>query len=249
MRCALIATVLGLLAEAFAAERPKVKTVVLVSANAEWREVKKLFPAAAYQKQTFGEYFQYDRDTIVAQGGWGKISAAASAQYAIDRWNPRNLVNLGTCGGITGRIERYAVLAATKTIVYDIVELMGDPEEALGFYSADLDLRWAGTPPPSAVIQAPLLSADHDLIAKDIPALVEKYGALAVDWESGAIAWVGKRNQKRVLILRGVSDMVSPDGGGQAYGNSGEFEAGTARVMKNLFDILPRWLAPLHRAN
>jgi nucleoside phosphorylase len=229
---------------ATAAERPR--TVVIVSANAEWKEVKKLFPSATYHKQTYGEYFQFDANTLVVQGGWGKISAAASAQYIVDRWNPRNVVNLGTCGGIAGRIERYKIIAVTKTIVYDIVEQMGDSAEAIQFYSTDLDLGWAGQPLPSDAIAAPLLSADRDLVVRDIADLVAKYGATAVDWESGAIAWTAHRNGKRVLILRGVSDMVSAEGGGQAYGNTGEFEQGTARVMKVLFDALPKWLARLN---
>ena len=48
--------------------------------------------------------------------------------------------------------------------------------------------------------------------------LIEKYNAVAADWESGAIAWVAKKNNTRVLILRGVSDLVD-DSGGEAYGN------------------------------
>ena len=190
--------------------------------------------------------FQYNRDTLVVQGGWGKISGAASTQYVVDRWNPPNVVNLGMCGGIAGRIERNQILAVTKTIVYDIVEQMGDADEAVRFYSTDIDFAWVGSRMPSPVIAAPLLSADRDLIAGDIAALVAKYGARAVDWESGAIAWTAHRNGKRVLILRGVSDMVSPEKGGEAYGSTGEFEQGTARVMQELFDALPMWLERLN---
>jgi len=217
-------------------------TVVIVSADTEWKEVKRLFPKARYLPQTYGEYFVLDRGTVVMHGGWGKISAAASAQYAIDRWTPDNIVNLGTCGGIAGRIDRYAVVAVTKTIVYDIVEQMGDPDEAIGFYTTAIDLAWAGTPLPGSPIATVLLSADRDLVAGDINALVAKYDVRAVDWESGAIAWTARHNGKRVLILRGVSDLVSPQGG-EAYGNTGAFEDGTQRVMKTLFDALPSWLA------
>ncbi|RPI83169.1 MAG: hypothetical protein EHM41_16570 [Chloroflexi bacterium] len=45
----------------------------------------------------------------------GKISAAASTQYIIDRWNPDLLINLGTCGGFEGCIERGAVVLVEKT--------------------------------------------------------------------------------------------------------------------------------------
>ena len=67
-----------------------------------------------------------------------------------------------------------------------------------------------------------------------------------VDWESGAIAWVARRNGTRVLILRGVTDLVSGQGG-EAYGKVEVFEQGTARVMKALFEGLQGWLALLPR--
>jgi adenosylhomocysteine nucleosidase len=34
---------------------------------------------------------------IFVRGGWGKIDAAASTLYAIDRWSLSIVVNLGTC--------------------------------------------------------------------------------------------------------------------------------------------------------
>ena len=222
-----------------------VATVVIVSADAEWTAVKKLFPQARYLPQVYGEYFVRDPRTVVMHGGWGKISAAASVQYAIDRWRPQNIVNLGTCGGIAGRIDRYAVVAVTRTVVYDIVEQMGDADEAIRSYSTDIDLGWAGSPLPGSPIATTLLSADRDLVPGDIAGLVAKYDVRVVDWESGAIAWTARKNGRRVLILRGVSDLVSAEGGGEAYGNIGKFEDGTAHVMKALFEVLPAWLSRL----
>jgi adenosylhomocysteine nucleosidase len=43
---------------------------------------------------------------VYIHGGWGKISAAVSAQYVIDRWNPDLLINLGTCGSFEGLVKR-----------------------------------------------------------------------------------------------------------------------------------------------
>ncbi len=69
----------------------------------------------------------------------------------------------------------------------------------------------------------------------------QKYGAVAGDWESGAIAWVAHRNRVPVVILRGVSDLVGAEGG-EAYANLSVFEAGARVVMKRLVDDLPAWL-------
>lgn len=87
-----------------------------------------------------------------------------------------------------------------------------------------------------------LLSADRDILPTDIPQLVEKYRAIAADWESGAIAWVAKKNGVRCLILRGVTDLVNASGG-EAYNNMALFDIQTQKIMKTLIEQLPAWLA------
>ena len=74
--------------------------------------------------------------------------------------------------------------------------------------------------------------------------LIRKYDAVAADWESAAIAWVAKRNGQRLLILRGVSDLVNRSGG-EAYGNYELFIARTREIMEQLLAALPRWLASI----
>ncbi len=221
---------------------PAVAVAVIISANAEWREVRRYHSSAQVLTSPYGEYFVKDRDVLFFHGGWGKIAAAASAQYVIDRWHPRAVVNLGTCGGIAGRVNRHDVLLVERTVVYDVIEQMGDAQEALDHYSTAIDLIWLKGDPPSPVRRALLVSADRDLVPSEIAGLEKRFHAVAADWESGAIAWVAARNKTRVLILRGVSDLVSA-AGGEAYGNPGAFTQGTAVVMKNLLDQLPAWLA------
>jgi adenosylhomocysteine nucleosidase len=216
-------------------------TLVLISANAEWRAVREILNPIKIQKSPFGESFVID-DLIWFQGGWGKVSAAATTQYAIDHFHPRLLVNLGTCGGFEGYVERGTVILVTKTIVYDIFEQMSDPNEAILHYSTDLDLSWLPNPLPCRVQPGLLVSADRDIIPGDIPNLVSRYRAVAADWESGAIAWVAKQNGVRCLILRGVTDLVGI-GGGEAYDNIELFNKNTRSIMKTLINQLPVWLA------
>ena len=83
------------------------------------------------------------------------------------------------------------------------------------------------------MVRGLLVSADRDILAGDIPGLVEKYGAVAADWESGAIAWVAQKNGLRCLILRGVTDLVGATGG-EAYGNIQVFHENTKTVMKDI---------------
>ena len=214
--------------------------LVLISANSEWQAVKEILAPPEIQATPLGETFEVRKLTYF-HGGWGKISAAATAQYVIDHFQPHLLVNLGTCGGFKGRIARGTVILVTRTIVYDILEQMSDPEEAIHHYSTELDLSWLPGLLPHSVQRGLLVSGDRDIIVKDIPDLVEKYGAVAADWESGAIAWVAMRNGVRCLILRGVTDLVSAEGG-EAYGNIEIFHENTKLVMKTLIDQLPDWL-------
>jgi adenosylhomocysteine nucleosidase len=224
------------------ADKPSI--VVIVSANAEWRVVKELLPQAAYAESPFGECFTYDLgcgDMIFFHGGWGKISAAASAQYVIDHFAPRLLVNLGTCGGFEGRVERGTILLVERTIVYDIIEQMGDNAQAIAHYTTDLDLSWLTQPYPHPVQRCLLVSADRDIVKEDIPQLVSRYEAVAADWESGAIAWVAQRSGVRCLILRGVTDLVSTKGG-EAYGDYEMFVERAREIMRQLIEQLPDWI-------
>jgi adenosylhomocysteine nucleosidase len=227
------------------------EVAVIISANVEWRAVRALFPAAQVHPYPYGEWFFVDAPRAgggkpfrarFIHGGWGKISAAASAQYALDRWVPDLLINLGTCGGFEGEIERGTILLVERTIVYDIFEQMGDFDEHIAHYTTQIDLSWLKEPYPQAVTRSLLVSGDRDLIASEIPELKARYHAVAGDWESGAIAFVAARNGVRCLILRGVTDLVGA-GGGEAYdGTLQLFTERTGEMMKSLVEGLGGWI-------
>jgi len=210
--------------------------------------IGELFPEIEPARSPFGKWFVVDLEVgahtepvLFFHGGWGKIAAAASTQYVIDRWSPSLLVNLGTCGGFEGEIEKGAIILAEKTVVYDIIEQMGDYDEHIAHYTTGLDLSWLGDDYPQEVYSTLLVSGDRDLLVEDIPRLKDWFGAVAGDWESGAIAWVAARNNTRCLILRGVTDLVGK-GGGEAYGNMDLFIENTTRVLGSLVESLPSWL-------
>ena len=232
------------------AEKPKEmkslfrKIIVLISADAEWKVVKEFLNPAGLFPTPFGDGFDLAIDgqrVTFIQGGWGKISAAASAQYAIDHFHPDLVINLGTCGGFQGSVARGEIILVDETLVYDILEQMGSQEEALAYYQTRLDLSWLAEPYPLGARRGRLVSADRDILPRDIPMLINRYGAQAGDWESGAIAWVTQHSGVPCLILRGVSDLVGIDGG-EAYGDLNAFQQGTRLVMEQLLKSLPMWI-------
>jgi adenosylhomocysteine nucleosidase len=218
------------------------KIVVLISAIAEWSAVKPLFPDAKIQKFPFGECFDIliqDEHLSFFHSGWGKIASAGSMQYVIDHYSPDLIVNLGTCGGFEGSVVQGDIILVDQTYVYDIVELMGDLD-IISYYAASLDLSWLAEPYPFPVKRGLIASADSDLPPERIP-LLKANGAIAADWESAALAWVAARNHARLLILRGVSDIVS-ERGGEAYNNLEMFNERARGIMEQLVEQLPEWL-------
>jgi adenosylhomocysteine nucleosidase len=227
---------------------PESDVVVIVSANAEWRAIERFFPAVHAHESPLGRWFiatlgEPAREVLFFHGGWGKIAAAASTQYLIDRCRPQLIVNLGTCGGFHGAVERGTIILVERTVVYDIFEQMGDQAEHLEHYASDLDLQWLEPPYPHEVVRTLIVSGDRDLVVDEFPRLARDFGAKVGDWESASIAWVARRNGVRLLILRGVSDLVGAHGGEAYDGNIGVFERNTHDIMARLVEQLPDWLA------
>jgi adenosylhomocysteine nucleosidase len=218
------------------------KVVVVVSANAEWEAVKPLFSQAEFHHYPFGEFFQaaFDETAVTFfHTGWGKTASAAALQHILDIHKPDLVINLGTCGGFKGVVERGEVILIERTFIYDVVEMM-DTADVTDYYASVLDLSWLAEPYPYAVRRGLVASADSDLLPDKIPFLRSK-GVIAADWESASLAWVAQKNNARLLILRTVSDIVSEEGG-EVYDQIEVFNERAKEIMKQLVIQLPRWL-------
>lgn len=223
----------------------KADLCVLVSAGAEWRALLPHYPKIKIEPSPYRECFHTlinGQNVWFLHSGSGKVAAAGSTQYAIDRWRPEQIINIGTCGGFKGLIKRGEVILAQKTIIYDIHNQMTDSDQIIARYSVTFDFSWLLQKPlPQPVQVGTLLSADRDIDTKDIRRLIEKFGAFAADWESGSIAWVTQRNQVPCLILRAVSDLVDSEKS-EAYGDYAFFETQCKQIMADFAYHLPAWI-------
>lgn len=229
---------------------PGPRVVALISAGAEWKIVRAQFSDEPLHDSPFGQWLVHrlgSEDVVFFHGGYGKVAAAGSTQYAIDRWRPALLVNLGTCGGFGSERKVGDVVLANDTTIYDIVELMGDPEEAIADFHTRLDTTVWPARLAKRVVVGPIVSADRDLDPAAVAGLRAKYHAGVGDWESGAIAWVAAHNHTRVIILRGVTDLVDAASGDPTYHAAGAWERASVAVMTSLIALLGDALPDLVR--
>ncbi len=223
---------------------PRARFVVLISADGEWQAVLHHTLPSIQHPTPYGNWLSQNIDhfsVIFMHAGWGKVSTAGACQFAIDTFQPQLMVNLGTCGGLEGLAELGEILCVSETAFYDIFEGMADYAQAIEFYSSKADLSWLPEDLPEHTHRARLVSADQDIQPEAYERLTQEFGAVAADWESGAFAWVAKRNGIPWLILRGVSDLVSPIKA-ETAGNLSLWQARTDQIMEDLLNQLPWYL-------
>jgi adenosylhomocysteine nucleosidase len=222
------------------------RVVAMISASAEWKIVRAQLSEPPQHDTPFGEWLVHrigGQDVVFFHGGYGKVAAAGSTQYAIDRWHPALLVNLGTCGGFGGERKVGDVVLASETLIYDIVERMGNPDEAIEDFHTRLDTSAWPARLAGRVVRTLLVSADGDVDPAAVAALHAKYHTGVADWESGAIAWTASHNHTPVIILRGVTDVIDAQGSDPTYGAADAWERASATAMAQLIalfgDALP----------
>ena len=223
---------------------PRARFVVLISADGEWQAVLHYALPSIQHPTPYGNWFSQNIvhfSVIFMHAGWGKVSTAGACQFAIDAFQPQLMVNLGTCGGLEGLAELGEILCVSETAFYDIFEGMADYAQAIEFYSSKADLSWLPEELPEHTHRARLVSADQDIQPRAYERLTQEFGAVAADWESAAFAWVAKRNGIPWLILRGVSDLVSPTKA-ETAGNLSLWQARTDQIMDDLLNQLPWYL-------
>jgi len=218
--------------------------VVLISANSEWRVTLEFLHPSQIFTSPLGEWFVGNVEThkvVFFHSGWGKTRSAAAAQFVIDHWQPDLVINLGTCGGLEGYATLGETLLITNTVMYDVFERMGDSQQAIDKYRANLETDWIGVNLPENTRRSALASADQDIDFRNFKLLTQEFGVPAADWESAAIAWVLKTNGVKGLILRGVSDIVSPTAS-ESDNNHSLWQTRVERIMGKLLQDLPFYL-------
>lgn len=210
---------------------------IQICSKLEWRSLKVLLGVGqrSVRHQPFGEYFGYNigrNKTIFFHSGDTKTRSAAACQFAIDRWHPEGIVNLGTCGGVAKKVKKLDIIMADKTVQYDCIIRF---DEARGlFYKPMITLintSWVDmSEVPGRIYKGTIATADQDL-NRGWREILQKEKVLGADWESGAISKVCELNKVKCLVLRGVTDI--PNGT-----QSSDWKKNTPIVMRHLLQIV-----------
>lgn len=150
----------------------------------------------------------------LAVSGVGKVNAAMATQALILCYAPDVVVNTGVAGSLDSGLKLLDVILGEKAVQHDVdTTALGDPA---GMVSG-IDLVEIPCPCPSLATRLAGLGSElkRGLIASGdqfvgdaavAQAIGRRFGAAAVDMESGSVAQVCYINGVECLLLRAISD-------------------------------------------
>lgn len=225
------------------------RIVIMVCSDFEWKYVLSEFYDIRLNVSPYGKWFIHslshnkeNQQVIWFKSGWGKIGSAGATQYVIDTFAPGLIINIGSCGGFKGWIDQGEVVLINETVVYDMIDLIGKSGKSIEFYKSSIDYSWLKDKTILRLPTAVIVTGDQDLNPDRIIELNDKYGAVVGDWESGAIAWVAAKNETKLMILRGVSDLVGIDGNDAYSEDENVFDKAVKIVMDKLLTLTTHFL-------
>ena len=159
---------------------------------------------------------------ILSTTGVGKVSAAMTTQYLIDRFQPSTILFTGLAGALNPTYEIGDIILADRCIQYDI-----DASE-LGFPAGTIPYTEYHTFTPDAALlklaqqiktdqtlnTGTILTGDqfmtHDKRAH-FQNLFDHFQGDAIEMEGAALAHVCTHNQTPFLLIRTISDKANAD--------------------------------------
>ena len=182
---------------------------------------------------------------VVAKCGIGKVFAAICAQTMILRYSPDIIINTGVAGGVAPSLKIGDIVTARDTVQYDMdTTAFGDPlgmisglnivhVNCIGNVADDICecARSLGINAPAGTV----VSADRFVSDKETKKmLLDKFGALACDMESGSINHVCYVNNVPCAVVRAISD--SADGS-----SIGDYTAFLEKAADNAVSVVLKY--------
>lgn len=149
----------------------------------------------------------YGESAAVVICGVGKVNAACGTQYAIDKFRPDAVINIGVAGGLNGEVEVGGVYGVSRAAQFDfdLSQLNGTPVGTLdGETQPYTPLCTAGNYPLKAVGTADRFNDD----ATDYLLLTRGLKADIRDMECAAVAQVCAKRGVKAYAFKIISDLA-----------------------------------------
>lgn len=185
---------------------------VVICAEEEWKQTKKYSTSDKFN--IFESRIDKENNNIIYfYSGCGKTNAASCTQFIISGYNPKGIINLGTCAGIKGKTKIGKIYIIKSAIIYDYVQLFGNDKNRNKIHKdakvENINIKWLKNFNLKKYDSIKIASGDTDANPDNKRLNIAiKNKAYCFDWESASIAKVCELNKTNLLILRGVSDYV-----------------------------------------
>ncbi|MEL4503745.1 5'-methylthioadenosine/adenosylhomocysteine nucleosidase [Luteococcus sp. H138] len=180
--------------------------------------------------------------------GIGLVNSAAATAVAIETYQPRYVISLGSAGGlgtdvrvgdiIVGDSYRYAD-ADSRIFGYELGQIPTMPKA----YQGDPGLlELVRADDADATVHVGGIVSGNSFVAGDVTTVVRGRfpDALAADMESTAIAQVAHRYQLPFICVRSISDLCSPNADDEFKGSIDDVAQRSADAVWRLVARLPR---------
>ena len=179
----------------------------------------------------------FDKEVALIISGIGKVSSALSTQLLIDKFSPEIIINFGSVGAVNSEIQvgEYALVEKACQFDFDLREI--DPVP-LG-YNQDYDRVFfeVHTPNNLPSKKVALGTSDKFTSKKEIIDEIIKMGVDIRDMEGCAIAQVCTSNERKLIMLKGITDVYGLGTDGEQFvKNLTKVSQGFPNQLKILFE-------------
>lgn len=156
-----------------------------------------------------------DKKIILCLSGIGKVNAAATTQYLIDKYNPNLIINSGCAGSLTEKVKVLDTIIASFVTYHDFnpIRIMQSCVPDNGNVKTDdiiiqkvesiliennIKYHIGGIASGDCFVTSSTMRDD----------IYSRCNCLAVDMESASIGHISKKNKIPFIIIRSISDFA-----------------------------------------
>ena len=156
-----------------------------------------------------------NKKIILCLCGIGKVNAAATTQYLIDKYQPDIIINSGCAGSLTDKVKVLDTVIAEYVTYHDFspTRIMQEcvPDNGLVKIETNIinDLENILKENSITYHIGGIASGDCFVTSSDMrDDIYNRTKCLAVDMESASIGHISKKNDVKFLIIRSISDFA-----------------------------------------